>query len=135
MDENLPRLVSELRKETCPQRVLEEVARCISAQTSPPSRFRYGVPAMVTGLVLSGGLAVWWQVVSGNRERQANVPKKATYHHAQIAQQAEDALGIIGSVLLTASAHSEKVIFNRAVPPLRNSLETAKHKIINRIEL
>jgi hypothetical protein len=48
----------------------------------------------------------------------------------QVARQAETALGLIGTMLLDAGAHSESAISNRAIPPLRNGLETAKNKIV-----
>jgi hypothetical protein len=53
----------------------------------------------------------------------------------QAARQAETALGLIGTVLLDAGAHSETVICDRAIPPLCNGLETAKNKIIRHTEL
>ena len=135
MDQNLPRLVSELRKETCPQRVIDEVGRRIAPQTTSADPFRHAIPLAAACLVLLSGLAVWEWAGTGNSERRVKAPKKGAIDSAQIAQQAEGALGIIGTVFLDATAHSEKVIFNRAVPPLRNGLETAKKKIINRIEL
>jgi hypothetical protein len=53
----------------------------------------------------------------------------------QVAREAESALGFIGTVLLDAGAHSETVISDRAITPLRNGLETAKNKIIHHTEL
>jgi hypothetical protein len=134
MDENLPRLVRELRQETCPQRVFDEIARRIAAQASRRRRFRYGIPATATILVLLCGLAVWRGPQRGNNERQAKLAEQAALDRRQIARQTEGALGLLGSILLDAGAHSETVIFNRAVPPLRNGLETAKNKIIHPIE-
>jgi hypothetical protein len=134
MDENLLGLARELRKETCPQRVLDEVARRICAQVSPRSPLRYGIPVAVAGAVLLCGLAVWRWPTGGSVERHPKLVAVATLDRAQIAQQAEGALGFIGGILLDATTHSQTVIFNRAVPPLRNSLEIAKNKIIHRIE-
>jgi hypothetical protein len=42
---------------------------------------------------------------------------------------------LIAAVLLDAGEHSGNVISDRAIPPLRNGLETAKNKIIHRTEL
>jgi len=53
----------------------------------------------------------------------------------QVAREAETALGLIGTVLLDAGAHSETVISDRAVRPLRNALQTAKNRIIRHTEL
>jgi hypothetical protein len=52
---------------------------------------------------------------------------------ARAAQQAETALGCLGAALRDAGARSEEVILKAAVPPLRNSLQTAKNKIVNHI--
>jgi hypothetical protein len=135
MDENLPRLGRELRKETCPQRVLDEVARRIAAQATAPSRFRSAVPALAVGLALLCVLAVWRWSAGGKVERGPKLAANPALDHARIAEQAEGALGFIGSILLDAGAHSETVISKRAIPPLRNSLETARNKIVNRLEL
>jgi hypothetical protein len=133
MDENLPRLTRELRQETCPPRVLEEVARRISAQAPPPNRLRYAIPATVMGLVLVCCLAVWQWPAGRNARPQPKAAMSAVLQRAQVAREAEGALGFIGSVLRDAGAHSEKVIFSEAVPPLRNSLLTARNRIIKRI--
>jgi hypothetical protein len=42
---------------------------------------------------------------------------------------------LVGSVLLHAGAHSEKIISDRTVPPLRDSFELAKNKITQHIDL
>ena len=133
MGENLPRLARELRKETCPPRVLDEVGRRISAQASPSRQLPYGIAAAVVGLVLLCCLAVWRPQPRGDVGRQAQL--EVPSDPAKIAGQAEGALGFIGSILLEAGAHSEKVLSERAVPPLRNGFETTKNKITHRIEL
>jgi len=53
----------------------------------------------------------------------------------QVARQVEGTFAYIGQVMVDASAHSQRVILNDAVPQLRNSFETAKDKIMNHIEL
>ncbi len=135
MHEDLQRLTRELRKETCPQRVLEEVARRISAQSPQPSRLRYALAGALAGLILLCGLALWqWPPGRDGHERLQQAAG-SKIDNAQIAEQAEGALGCIGRVLLDAGSQSEKVILQGAVPPLRDSLETAKNKIVNHITL
>ena len=135
MDEDLQQLARELRKETCPQRVLDEVARRISAQAPPPNRFRYGIAtALAAAIVLCGIVVLRWPFAGGS-PRASELAQKPRIDRAEVARQAEGSLAYIGQVMVHASAHSEQVILNRAVPPLRNSFETTKNKIMNRIEL
>ena len=133
MDEDLQQLARELRKETCPQRVLDEVARRISAQTPP--RFRYAIAAALAASVVLCGIALWRWPFGGGSPRPSKVAQKEAIDRAQVARQAEGSLAYIGQVMVHAGAHSERVILNDAVPQLRNSLETAKNKIMNSIEL
>jgi len=135
MDKELQQLASELRKETCPQRVLDEVARRISAQAPRPNRFRYGIAAGLAALVVVCGLAIWRWPAGDSSPRMTEVAPKEGIDRVQVARQVEGTFAYIGQVMVDASAHSEKVILNDAVPQLRNSLETAKNKIMNRIEL
>ena len=135
MHEDLQQLTRELRKETCPQRVLDEVARRISEQAPPPKRFRYGFAAALAVAIVLCGFALWrWP----SREGSAPAPQVAqtdAIDRAQVARQVEGTFAYIGQVMVDASAHSQRVILNDAVPQLRNSFETAKDKIMNRIEL
>jgi hypothetical protein len=135
MQKNLLQLASELRKETCPQRVLDEVARRISAQAPQSNRLRYRIAATGLILVLLCSLTVWLRISGGHFDRQPKFVERAPLKHAEVAEQAEGALGFIGSVLLDAGARSEKVISDKTVPRLRNSLETTKNKVIHRIKL
>ena len=134
MQPDLPRLIHELKKETCPQRVRDKVRGQISARESSPRGWRLAIPALAAGLVLMCSLSVWrWRAIE--HERQQVRLAEVTLERARVASQAQDALGLVGSVLLDAGAHSEKVISDRAVPPLRNSLETAKNKLNQYIAL
>ena len=125
---DLSRLTRELKNETCPQRVRDEVQRRISAQASSPGWLRLAIP--LAALLVCGVLSWHWQAEK-NAKRQAELAQLELRNRVQVAQQAEDALGLIGSVLVDAGAHSEKVIYDRAVPPLRNSLQTANNNIIH----
>jgi hypothetical protein len=134
MQQDLSRLIRELKKETCPQRVRDEVRGRICARASLSRWPRLAIPLTAAALVLVCGVSVWrWH--AGEKARQEAALAEQAQERIQIARQAEGALGLIGSVLADAKAHSEKVIYDRAVPPLRNSLQTANNKIIHNMQL
>jgi hypothetical protein len=131
MDENLKRLVEELRGETCPQRVLDEVARRLPRPA--PSRFRIGFAVSVAAVVVLGGLALWrWPADRFTREKPDAVSPVAM-DSARAAQQAGVAFECLGAALRDAGDRAEGIILKSAVPPLRNSLQTAKNKLIDPI--
>jgi hypothetical protein len=137
MQEDLRRLARELGKETCPRRVIDETVRRIAAETPPPSRLRYAIPVTVVfaGVVLLCGLLVRSRLADYNARQQPQSVEQQAQRRALVARQAETALGLIGTILLDAGAHSKTVISDRAIPPLRNGLQTAKSKIIRHTEL
>lgn len=130
MRPNLQRLIRELKKETCPSRVRDEVRGRISARESSRGRLRYAVSAVFATLILLCCLTVAQRRAREQARQQAKLAERQL-----VANQAVDAMGLVGSVLLDASARSEKIISDRTVPQLRNSLEIAKNKIIQHIEL
>ena len=135
MPRDISELARELKKETCPQRVLDAVQHRIAAQKSPHGRLRLAIPFAVACLVLAVGLTVWrWQVGEVARQ-QAGLVAQEKLDHARINREAQDALGLLGRVLANAGADSGRIISDRAVSPLRNSLELAKNKIIQHTEL
>jgi hypothetical protein len=131
MDENLKRLVEELRHETCPQRVLDEVARRLPRK--PPSRLGFKVAVAVVAAIVLSAFALWYLPEGRNTDGKPNAGSPVAMDSARAAQQAKMALGCLGAVLRDAGARSEEVILKKAVPPLRNSLQTAKNKIVNHI--
>ena len=136
MQEDLSRLARELRKETCPRRVIDQVVRRIAVETPPPNRYRYAISATLAfaGIVIICGLLIRARL-TGDHAGQSQLVEQQAQHSRQVARQAETALGLIGTALLDAGAHSETVISDRVVPPLRNGLRTAKNKIIRNTEL
>ncbi|GEM_PF-998474 len=133
MDENLQRLVRDLRKERCPASVLENVSRRISAERPASGRFRYVNAGAITALVLLSIAVIWqWQI---NREDRTPAPLAAAteINRSKTAEEAGTALAYIGQILLEASGRSKDVILKDAVPPLRNSFEIAKTKLMNPI--
>jgi hypothetical protein len=134
MQEDLKQLARELRQETCPRRVIDEATRKIAIETAPPSRLRSALLVLFAGLLVLGGLVIQRRLAS----RNAGLPTQLAEQDAggaQIARQAEGALAIIGTVLRDAGAQSEAVISDRAIPPVRNGLETSWNKIIHQTEL
>jgi hypothetical protein len=135
MQEDLPRLARELRKETCPRRVIDEALRRIAAETPPPRRPRYIMPVALAGMVLLCGLLVRWWPAGGSAGGQPKVVPQQAHSRVQAARDTERALSLIGTLLLQAGAHSEDVISNRALPPLREGFDKARNKIIRHTEL
>ena len=131
MDENLKRLVEELRRETCPQRVLDEVARRLPRHA--PSRLRIGIAVAVVASLLLSCLALWRWPANHITHENPNTSSPVTMDSARAARQAGVALECLGAALRNAGARSEGIILKTAVPPLRNSLQTAKNKIIDPI--
>ena len=135
MDQNLQRLVSELRKETCPQAVLDQVARRLPTAAHAPHSFRYVLAGGVLGLGLLCVVAVrQWQARDDGHGR-TKLANATSLESARIANETELALGYIGSILRDASTHSGKLIFEGAGPPLRDSLQKAKEKITDHTPL
>ena len=135
MRENLPGLIRELRNETCPDRVFAEATRRISDQASSTKRFRYRISVTFAALALLCCLILWRWSTAPNVQQQSQFSAPAAADRAQVARQAEAALEFIGGVLADAGDRSQRAIFNQAVPPLRNSIDTAKDKTISRIKL
>ena len=135
MQRDVSRLAHELKKETCPQRVLDEVGRQIAKEKSSAGRLRFAIPFAVAGLVLVCGLSIWRWQASENARQQAKLEEQTTLQRSQVANQAKDALGLMGSILVSAGVDSGKVISDTAVPPLRDSFEIARNKIIHNTEL
>jgi hypothetical protein len=131
MDENLKSLVEELRHETCPQRVLDEVARRLPRHA--PSRLRIAFAVAVVAAVVLSGLALWRLPADRVAHQNPNAGSPVAMDSARAAQQAEVALGCVGAALRDAGARSEEVILKTAVPLLRNSLQTTKNKIVDHI--
>lgn len=129
MDPNLQKLVSELRKETCPQAVLDRVARRLSTTAHAPNPFRYRLTAVALGLVVICVVAVWQWKARDDAHERTKLANATRLESARIARETEWTLGYIGSVLRDASAHSGSVILKGAGPPLRDSLQKAKDKI------
>jgi hypothetical protein len=135
MDQNLQRLVSELRKETCPQAVLDQVARRLSTAAHAPNPFRYGLAGVVLGLVLLCVVAVWQWQARDAAHRRTKLANGTSLESARIAKETEWALGYIGSILRDAGTHSGSVILKEAGPPLRDSFQRAKNKVTDHTPL
>ena len=134
MQTKLTELVRELKSEKCPQRVHDEVRGRLSARQSSSPRLRLAISMALAALVLLCSLFVWRQQAR-ERTRQRARLAQLTLERTQVARQAENALGLVGSMLLSAGNDSGQIISDRTVPPLRNSFETAKTKINQYINL
>ena len=142
MQEDLPpglarEVREELRKEICPQRVIDEARRKIAAETPPPGRLRYVIPvAFACIALLCGLLLARWRLAGGNAKPQTELVEQQTRHSpTQVARETKTALALIGTALLDAGARSETVVSDRAIPPLQHGFDTAKDKIIRHTQL
>jgi len=134
MQRDLSKLTRELRQETCPRRVCDEIQRRIPTRGSARGWLRYAVPATAAGLVLACCVWLGRGPAAPNARRGAEAAERASRDQVQIAHQAADALEFVGSLMASAGARSEKVISDQTVPPLQNSFQAAKNKIMH-IEL
>lgn len=133
MHQDLQRLTRELRSETCPQRVLDEVYCRIAAERSARGRFWY-LFAGATGCVcLLVGLLFWPQQPAEVGVQAAYQDSHGHVDTARVTADVQGALGCIGTILRDAGVRSEAIILKGTVSPVRNSLETAKNKLINHI--
>ena len=133
MDDQLQRLARELRRESCPPEVMHRVARYIS-QEKAGMRFRqvwaWGAPL----IALLVALGAWQRHAGLNAQKNAaELQAKAHADRARIAEQTAGALRYVGHVLLQAAAHSEDSLLKKAMPALRDGLQTTKNKVIDRI--
>lgn len=135
MRPDLTRFIRELRKENCPQRVLDEVRRRTAAETAAPRWWRRAMPVTVAALVLAAGLAAWQWPAGGIARQPATLTAQAADERARIARQTEDALGLMGSVLARAGDRSGQIISDGVVPPLQESFQITKHKLIHSTDL
>lgn len=133
MDENLQRLARQLRMEKCPSNVLENVKSRIAQRRKPGRPLVLRSVVVAFGMtMLMAGLVVWrWPI----REVQETAPAVVSQQpdRVQVVHEAGLALGYIGAVLLEAGQHTESVLLNEAVPPLRTGFEKARKTIESRM--
>lgn len=142
MDDQLQTLVRELRNQSCPPAVMENVIRRIARDhqrtRALAGAWRWAI-AFAALLVVLGS---WqWERLrfraqrnsAGAQRRAAELTAKAHTDRTRVARQTAGALGYIGQVLLQTAAHTQDTISKKAVPPLRDGLQTTKNKVIDRI--
>jgi hypothetical protein len=136
MQKDLSGLARELRKESCPQRVIDAALRRIAAETPRPNRFRYAIPVAFAGMVLLVcGLLVPWRPAGGNVPRQPEWVEHQAHGSTQATVEVERVLDLFGAVLLDAGARSETIISDRTMPPLRHGFDTATNTIVRHTKL
>ncbi len=132
MDADWQKLARELRRESCPPTVLERVEQRLARERSMARGLRVRIGWAVAGCALVAAVAAW-QTQQFQTRRAAALAAQTRAERARIVQQMEGALAYVGQALLQAAARTEDSLSKQAVPPLRNSLETAKNKIVNRL--
>jgi hypothetical protein len=132
MDQDLQRLTHELRNERCPRRVLDEVTRQIQLQRGPRRLGSLQIATVIVVAALLCAVVIWRRPPAGESP-QVGQQAQANTDRAQVAAQAQNALGYLGAVLRDAEARTTTIVLNQAVPPVRNSLLTTKNKLLNPI--
>ncbi len=133
MHEDLQRLIQELRAEKCPPRIFEWVAQRRACRAARRSRFRMASAVAAVGLATLLAVVLVWR--RSNREAvslsQESAPNRA--QQVRVAEEAVAALAYIGNVLREAGEHTQNILLNEAVPPLRSGVQavgkTTKNKI------
>jgi hypothetical protein len=133
MHPDLQRLTRALRSETCPQKVLDAVGQRLAAERPAPSPFRHLLAGAAACACLIAGLWLWQRQPAAGDARTAYRDHAGRVDTARVTADAEGALGCLGLILRDAGVRSEAIILRGTVSPVRNSLETAKSKLIKRI--
>jgi hypothetical protein len=133
MDDQLQRLISELRKQSCPPVVMDRVAQRIAEEKAGTRCFAQAWSFGMAIVLLLVAFGVWqWKATRQTPRQAAAVVANSHTERARAAEQAAGALAYIGQVLLETTAHSENSILKKALPPLRDGLKTTRNKVIDR---
>jgi anti-sigma factor RsiW len=135
MDHELQKLIRQLQDETCPPKVLDQVAQRISREKTTARSLRSSLAWAVSIACLLGAVALWqWQARREAQLLSAQLAAaQARANRALVVQQTQEAFGYIGQALIRAAVHTENTLLKEAVPPLRNGFETVRNKVTNPI--
>ncbi|MGE3308984.1 MAG: hypothetical protein AB7O66_03370 [Limisphaerales bacterium] len=128
MDDPIERLIRELRNETCPPSVLDQVSRAIPRGKTPKRprgpAWAWGALAGLASLVLV--IALLWPGSARRDENRLVGEVRPETDHALVLEQTHAALAAIGHVLIQAGSSAESAVRQEAGPPFIKSLQTAK---------
>jgi len=128
MSKDLKKITFELRKETCPAKVVDTVRRQIRPRESTHGRLFYASVTTILLVAMTCFIALWQENVKARQQ-------VLMVQRARTIQQTYDSIELIGYVFVDAGTHSGKTIFERTVLPLRDGLQEYKNKIINNEKL
>jgi hypothetical protein len=112
---------------------MDRVSRRIARAKAGTPRFGYAASWGIAIVVLLVALGAWqWRANRDAHTQVVELQTKAHTDRVRTAEQAAGALAYIGQVLLETTAHSENSILKKALPRLRDGLETTKNKVIDR---
>lgn len=124
MPKNPAKIAFELRKETCPARVVDAVRRQIRTGEPAHGRVFYASVTALLFVTVAFSITLWQH--NAKARQQILMTQRV-----QTVQQTYDALELIGSVFVDVGTHSGETIFKRTVLPLRDGLQECRNKIIN----
>lgn len=135
MDEHLQRLIQELRAEKCPPPVLQSVARRRARRPVSLRRLRTASAVAVVCLAALLAAVMVWRRPNHDADTPSQAFAANRAQQVRVAEQAVATLGYIGNVLLEARKHTENILLNEAIPPLRSGVKapgkTRQNKIQN----
>ncbi len=141
MDDPVPRLIRELRGETCPRSVRDRVARRIARDAASaacrPRRpvFAWGlVAALVVAVLVASAILLRpprLPVPDHHRaEASSAAPTPSDPDRTRVVEQTQVALALVGRFLIDAGVRAENAVLDEALPPLLRSLHSAQTKLI-----
>lgn len=130
--QHLPELKRELRRERCPQAVLDAVQAVAQADASTTERTAFGAWAMVALAVaaLAGAFWVWQQSAP---PAQPTAPAELVSLRAdevkQAIRQTEYSILLMGKLFRNATDHSQQVVIEASLPALQSGLSNIKQTL------
>lgn len=129
MDDRLENLIRELRSESCPASVLDQVSRRIAQETARKT----ARPSLLASCFLGAlavvliGIGLLWRGSDRADGLLREAPPRTD--SAKVLEQTHGALAAVGHILIRAGGHAEAALREQALPPLLKSFHTANEKI------
>jgi cytochrome b561 len=129
MDDPLKKLIRELRSESCPASVPDQVSQRIAREAAK----KFSGVSLLASFVLGAlavvlvGTSLFWRGTDRVDDPRGETPTLSD--SGKVLEQTHEVLAAVGHVLIRAGGHAEAALRKEAVPPLLRSFHTAKDKI------